>query len=314
MQFFKKIRIGQRAVKTALSVGIALAVAQILGSSLPIFAAIGAISVMSRTWSDSLKESLTQVAGTFLGYLIACAFVLWLPWRPQFFLWMAVGTLCVITLCIALRLNFAIPLASIVFADVCLYTGGDAVVYGFHRFTDTMVGLAVALVVNIVIRPYNNRQKMPDLTDTLNAEQVMGEATLQLEDAAEPVSLDTSAGSTDDYFAQMRLSRQSSRDSAVELLEETIAYDEGTTVGDTASQTLNRIVGAALSEAQIESLIIAKGFTDCVTYMADDTVSVAVSAPAEGLSTADVALISDVVTSQTDYDLSQVRVIEVKAQ
>ena len=78
----------------------------------------------------------------------------------------------------------------------------------------------------------------------------MGEATLQLEDTAEPVSLDTSAGSTDDYFAQMRLSRQSSRDSAVELLEETIAYDEGTTVGDTASQTLNRIVGAALSEAQ----------------------------------------------------------------
>ena len=160
MHFHGKIRIGQRAVKTALSVGIALALAQVLGSSLPIFAAIGAISAMSRTWHDSLRECLTQVAGTFLGYLIACAFVLWLPWRPQFFLWMAVGTLCVITLCIALRLNFAIPLASIVFADVCLYTGGDAVVYGFHRFTDTLVGLAVALVVNLVIRPYNNRQKI----------------------------------------------------------------------------------------------------------------------------------------------------------
>ena len=159
---------------------------------------------------------------------------------------------------------------------------------------------------------YNNRQKTPDLTDTLNAEQVMGETSLQLNDAAEPVSLEET--STDDYFAQVRLSRQSSRDSAVELLEQTIAYDEGTAVGDTASQTLNRIVGTALSEAQIESLIIAKGFSDGVTYMADDTVSVAVSAPAEGLSTADVALISDVVTSQTDYDLSQVRVIEVKAQ
>ena len=159
---------------------------------------------------------------------------------------------------------------------------------------------------------YNNRQKTPDLTDTLNAEQVMGETSLQLDDAAEPVSLEET--STDDYFAQVRLSRQSSRDSAVELLEQTIAYDEGTAVGDTASQTLNRIVGTALSEAQIEGVIIAKGFSDCVTYMADDTVSVAVSAPAEGLSTADVALISDVVTSQTDYDLSQVRVIEVKAQ
>ena len=100
---------------------------------------------------------------------------------------------------------------------------------------------------------YNNRQKTPDLTDTLNAEQVMGETSLQLDDAAEPVSLEET--STDDYFAQVRLSRQSSRDSAVELLEETIAYDEGTTVGDTASQTLNRIVGAALSEAQFPVVI-----------------------------------------------------------
>ena len=39
---------------------------------------------------------------------------------------------------------------------------------------------------------------------------------------------------------------------------------------------------------------------------------IAVSAPAEGLTQADVALISDVVTSQTDYMLSQVRIIEVK--
>lgn len=158
----KRFHIGQRAIKTALSVGLALMVAQILGSSLPIFAAIGAISVMSRTWVDSLKESLNQVAGTFLGYLIACVFVTLLP-NPQFFLCMAVGVLCVISLCIALRLNFAIPLASIVFADVCLYTGGDSVVYGFHRFTDTLVGLVVALIVNVVIRPYNNRRKIIDM-------------------------------------------------------------------------------------------------------------------------------------------------------
>lgn len=98
----------------------------------------------------------------------------------------------------------------------------------------------------------------------------------------------------------------------VELLEETIAYDEGTAVGDTASATLNTLVNTALSEAQIESMVIAKGFADCVTYITDDTVSVAVAAPAEGLSEADAALISDVVCSQTDYPLSQVRIIEVK--
>ena len=76
--------------------------------------------------------------------------------------------------------------------------------------------------------------------------------------------------------------------------------------------TLNTLVNTALSEAQIESMVIAKGFADCVTYITDDTVSVAVAAPAEGLSEADAALISDVVRSQTDYPLSQVRIIEVK--
>ena len=96
------------------------------------------------------------------------------------------------------------------------------------------------------------------------------------------------------------------------MLEETIAYDEGTAVGDTASAALNEIVNTALSEAQIESMVIAKGYADCVTYITDDTVSVAVAAPAEGLSEADAALISDVVRSQTDYPLSQVRIIEVK--
>ena len=154
---------------------------------------------------------------------------------------------------------------------------------------------------------YNQKEKTPELTQTLSAEQVMGETTMVIADTSEEAEPAANMDAAD-YFAQVRLSRQESRDSAVELLEETIAYDEGTAVGDTASATLN----TALSEAQIESMVIAKGFADCVTYITDDTVSVAVAAPAEGLSEADAALISDVVRSQTDYPLSQVRIIEVK--
>ena len=67
-----------------------------------------------------------------------------------------------------------------------------------------------------------------DLTETLSAEQVMGEDTLVVSDGdgvqAEAVA--ASGGeqtSSADYFAQVRLSRQESRDSAVELLEQTIA-------------------------------------------------------------------------------------------
>ena len=42
---------------------------------------------------------------------------------------------------------------------------------------------------------------------------------------------------------------------------------------------LDDIVQTALTEAQIESLIIAKGYTDCVAYMSSEGISVAVSAP-----------------------------------
>ena len=158
---------------------------------------------------------------------------------------------------------------------------------------------------------YNQKEKTPELTQTLSEEQVMGETTMVIADTSEEAEPAANMDAAD-YFAQVRLSRQESRDSAVELLEETIAYDEGTEVGEAACQTLNNIVGTALSEAQIESLVIAKGYDDCVTYINDGVVCVAVSAPAEGLSDADAALISDIVTSQTDYMLSQVRIIEVK--
>ena len=182
---------------------------------------------------------------------------------------------------------------------------------------NAIIASVLLLVCAGVYLNWSKAQKtdVQDLTETLSAEQVMGEGTLVVADSEslpqEAVAASTSETQAADYFAQVRLSRQESRDSAVELLEETIAYDEGTTVGDTASQT-NNIVGTALSEAQIESLVIAKGYDDCVTYINDGVVCVAVSAPAEGLSDADAALISDIVTSQTDYMLSQVRIIEVK--
>ena len=181
---------------------------------------------------------------------------------------------------------------------------------------------------------YSQKQSAASLTDTLDEEQVMGDSTLVMsqsgENAAQTAAAsaaqdaeagddalaaadETAAADPADYFAQVRLSRQESRDSAVELLEQTIAYDDGTAVGDSASETLNSIVSTALSEAQIESLVIAKGYDDCVAYITDGSVCVAVSAPAEGLSDEDVALISDVVASQTDCSLSQLRIVEVKS-
>lgn len=154
-----------------------------------------------------------------------------------------------------------------------------------------------------------------ELTDTLDREKVMDDAALVIQTQED--SLEALAGTQDamttqaDYFAKMRLSRQESRDSAVELLQETISYaGEGESTAEPAAQ-LDKLVSRALKEAQIESLIIAKGYEDCVAYMTDDGISVAVASQEGGLKESDVALLSDVITTQSEFSLPQIRIIEV---
>ena len=75
---------------------------------------------------------------------------------------------------------------------------------------------------------------------------------------------------------------------------------------------LDQIVQTALSEAQIESLVIAKGYADCVAYMSGEGISIAVASPEGGLHREDVAVIADIVMAQSDYSLNDIRVVEVQ--
>ena len=68
----------------------------------------------------------------------------------------------------------------------------------------------------------------------------------------------------------------------------------------------------ALCEAQIESLVIAKGYEECVAYISDGGISVAVAMPEGGLKQEDVAVIADIVMMQTDFDMQNIRVVEVQ--
>ena len=179
---------------------------------------------------------------------------------------------------------------------------------------NAIVATVLVLICAGVYLNWNNTQKnVVDLTETINTEQLTDGAVLTMgETSSDMVELSAQDISNADYFAQIRLSRQETRDSAVELLQETIAYEEGTESAATAVASLDGLVGDALAESQIESLIIAKGYQDCVAYMGDETINIAVSAAPEGLSDEDVALISDIVTTQTSYKVSDIRIIEVK--
>lgn len=156
---------------------------------------------------------------------------------------------------------------------------------------------------------YGEQQAATDLTDTLNEEKLLSSDMLVMGGAE--VTLDEENDTTmSQYFASVRLSRQEARDSAVTLLQEAMAYEEDPQTAQSNAQ-LESIVQTALCEAQIESLVIAKGYTDCVAYIADNGISIAVASPEGGLAQTDVAVIADVVLSQSDFSMEDIRIVEV---
>lgn len=156
---------------------------------------------------------------------------------------------------------------------------------------------------------YTKDEAVVNLTDTLNAEKILSSDMLVMADDANILNADPNTIS--DYFAAVRLSRQEARDSAVTLLQEAMAYNNDAEAVQTNSQ-LEEIVQIALCEAQIESLVIAKGYQDCVAYMSEEGISVAVASPEGGLQQTDVAVIADIVTSQSDVSIEDIRVVEVQ--
>lgn len=172
------------------------------------------------------------------------------------------------------------------------------------RWKKNLVAAAVLVTVcaGIYVNwTYGQEQAVADLTDTLSEEKL-------LTDDNAVMAADTNT--TTDYFAAVRLSRQEARDSALTLLQEAMAYGDDVQSAQSNEQ-LESIVQTALCEAQIESLVIAKGYMDCVAYIGDEGISVAVAAPEGGLAQDDVAVIADIVMTQADYGMEDIRVVEV---
>lgn len=155
---------------------------------------------------------------------------------------------------------------------------------------------------------YSQTQQVADLTNTLDESKIMSADKLVMADG----STDSyeAVNTMTDYFAAVRLSRQEARDSAVSLLQEAMAY--GDTETETSNARLQELVNVALNEAQIESLVIAKGYADCVAYISDESISVAVAAPEGGLQQRDVAVVTDIILNQSEFTTEQIYVVEVK--
>lgn len=144
--------------------------------------------------------------------------------------------------------------------------------------------------------------------------KILGESTLVSGDSSAVMSDgtgdETAVYTGGDYFASARLTRQQARDAALELLEEAAAKEGAQeSVLTDAAESIQVMAAYTLAEAQIENLVTAKGYADCVAFMSDDGVSVVVSIPEGELTATDVAKIMDIARTETGYSADKIKIM-----
>ncbi len=119
--------------------------------------------------------------------------------------------------------------------------------------------------------------------------------------------------SGNDYFSNARINRQQARDSALSLLEEAAANNEADQVmRDEANASIQVMADCTMAEAEIENLVTAKGFTDCVAFVGEDSASVVVSLAEGTLDETATAKIMEIAMERTALPASQIKIIPVE--
>ena len=166
---------------------------------------------------------------------------------------------------------------------------------------------------------YNQSGTADADADAQGSAKILGQASLVNGEEEEDSLLtdgdtqadDTTAQTDTGYFATARLNRQQARDSALELLQEAAADEAAEqTVIDEANQPIQTMAAYTLSEAQVENLVVAKGYADCICFINDNSASVVVASTESGLTETDIARIAEIVTEETGLSVGQVKIIE----
>ncbi len=182
------------------------------------------------------------------------------------------------------------------------------------------VVLAIVLFVGVAVYlnwSYNNQLTGEGSGTDGSDGKVLGQTTL-VNGVDEEQDGETAEGQTEEktgsgYFASARLNRQQARDSALELLQEAAADEKADQkVVDEANASIQTMADDTLSEAQVENLVTAKGYGDCVCFIGEDGVNLVVSSTDQGLSETDIAKIVEIVREETGLSADQIKIIEAK--
>lgn len=114
---------------------------------------------------------------------------------------------------------------------------------------------------------------------------------------------------TADYFATVQVNRQRARDESMEVLQNVLDSEDATeAVKNEALAEMNTIAMEIEKEANIEALLVSKGFADCVAVMNGNSINVVVQSEGD-LLPAQIAQINTVVYEQTGIEPLNVTIV-----
>lgn len=169
--------------------------------------------------------------------------------------------------------------------------------------------LAVLVMVIVVAGAVNWAvRRADDQSIPVNSNQVTYDET----DAQQTNGVPEATQAPDnDYFANARLDRDTSRSKELDIQKEIINNDKTTIdAKKDAEQEVKRIALAIENEGVIESLVKAKGFSQVVTFIGKDSINVIVSG--NGILPAQVAQIKDIVIEKTGTTADKIKIVEAK--
>lgn len=138
--------------------------------------------------------------------------------------------------------------------------------------------------------------------------KLLGEATYVGTSSNEDSNI-ASIDSAESYFAGAMLERQRTRDETLDLLQTVV--DSSETMPDAKNKALSdmtEIASAMQAETNIETLVKAKGFEDCLAVVGSEDVNVIVKTT--GLLTYEVAQIREIVMNELDIPADKIKIIE----
>ncbi len=180
----------------------------------------------------------------------------------------------------------------------------------FGRKQLVLASLVLALGAAVYLNwQFAGTNKLP-IGDGEDTSSQLGAAQLVNNAYVETVTDDLQAKAGTDMFAEARLSRQNSRDEALELLDGVLEdVDADSEAKKAAVEEASAMAQNILKETNVESLLKAKGYEECVAYITTEECSVVV---AGDLQDSDMLIVQEIVIEQTGLTAEKIKIIGTK--